>query len=201
MELEELLKKYNISDDKIKNNMLRSGENAYRTSAKELIGYKIISRNKLLKKCAEMLGCEYLGYKKITNKKEQKRGVDLVLHSNIGDFNIDLKSEILGDYTLEAQDVLVAEIYQNNLFTNHKGKSTDYVLYVISDIHGERAWLVDYDKLSNFCLNNKRKYEDVNVDGTVYKKEVVNSRYYTSNNKSGVYIKAFPDELGARRVL
>jgi hypothetical protein len=72
---------------------------------------------------------------------------------------------------------------------------------VISDIHGERAWLVDYDKLSNFCLNNKRKYEDVNVDGTVYKKEVVNSRYYTSNNKSGVYIKAFPDELGARRVL
>ena len=75
MELDEYKKLYNISEDQIKKNMLRPGENAYRTSLKELIGQKIISRQKLFKKCAEALGYQYLGYRKVTNKKEQKRGI------------------------------------------------------------------------------------------------------------------------------
>lgn len=198
MSLEDLIEEYGIKQDAIKKNMLCHGENAYRTSAKELIGQKIIQRNDIFRHCAESLGLEYQGYKKITSKKEQKRGVDFIIHTNNGDINIDLKSEILGDYTdSNGDDVLVAEIYQNDQFTNHKGKATDYVLYVIDDVHGARAYLVDYEVLSSFSVANAKHYER---QGDVYVLKN-NPRYQTSNNGSGIYIKSTPTELKGERIL
>lgn len=179
MELETLKSQYKISEEQIKSNMLRPGENAYRTSLKELIGQKYISRNKVFKHFAESLGLDYNGYKKVTSKKLQKAGVDYELYAGDRTIYIDLKSLVGPSY-----EHIPLEITQSGLFTNHKGKMTDYVLYVVHDDKGARHKWITYDEIVEESLKWKPKLES-NGEYSFYKWA---AEVKTSNNGSGKYV-------------
>jgi hypothetical protein len=184
MELDELIKQYNISDVDIKKNMLQRSENAYRTSAKELICNKLIKRGKLFERFCKSMGWQYNGYKKISSAKMQRAGVDFVIHCNINgmekDIYIDLKGCVGTKY-----DFAPVEIYQNNQFTNTKSKLTDYMLYIaVDDYKPPRFRFISYDEICRYSLTYKHKVE-YNGDIAFFKRH---PDCKISNNGSGEYV-------------
>ena len=185
MELEALIKQYNISDVDIKKNMLQRSENAYRTSAKELICRKIVKRFGLCKRYIEEndLG-EFTGYKWVTNKKQQLSGIDIQVFytdrfGNEKTVNIDLKG-CVGNYPYA-----VVEITQNMIFTNTKSKATDVVLYVAVNNDGTVKYrFVDYATICKISLDYKPTLE-MNGDVCFFK---FKPEVKVSNNKSGHYV-------------
>lgn len=186
MELDELIKQYNISDDDIKKNMLQRSENAYRTSAKELICNKLIKRGKLFERFCNAMDWQYNGYKKISSAKMQRAGVDFVIHCNINgmekDIYIDLKGCVGTKY-----DFAPVEIMQNMVFTNTKSKLTDYMLYIaIDDYKPPRFRFVPYDEIRKISLDYKPTLE-MNGDVCFFK---FKPEVKVSNNKSGHFVIA-----------
>jgi len=185
MELEEYKKLYNITEDQIKKNMLRPGENAYRTSLKELIGQKYIARNRVFKRFIEDdLHYEYLGYKKVTDKRKQKAGADYeVFYNDDGvekKLYVDLKS-LQGPH----YEQIPLELEQNGIWTNGKNKITDYHLYIVHDDGEPRHKWIPYDTIVKECAKYRPQIEhNGNVCFFKWADEV-----YTSNNGSGKYIK------------
>lgn len=186
MELEELIKQYSVSDDDIKKNMLQRNENAYRTSAKELICNKLIKRGKLFERFCNSMGWQYNGYKKVTSVKMQRSGVDFIIYCNINgvekDIYIDLKGCVGTKY-----DFAPVEIMQNMIFTNTKSKLTDYMLYIcIDDYRPPRFRFVPYDEICKISLDYKPTLE-TNGDVCFFK---FKPEVKVSNNKSGHYVVA-----------
>ena len=180
MELDELKQMYKITEDQIKRNMLRPGENAYRTSLKELIGQKYIQRNRVFKDFVEnTLKNEYNGYKKVSNKKLQKAGVDYIIYADNEEIYVDIKS-LQGPH----YEHIPLELTQNNVWTNTKTKMTDYHLYIVHDDGQPRHKWVDYETIVKECAKYKPTIEN-NGNCCFYKWDPA---VYTSNNGSGKYI-------------
>ena len=75
-----------------------------RTTAKEKWGEKAIKESHIW----DILFPDSLGWKKITDKRHQKLGVDFKIHAEDGDVNGDIKVLMGPDYT----EGLPVEIYQ-----------------------------------------------------------------------------------------
>ena len=166
--LEYLIKKYNITEDKIKSNALHNTENGYRTSAKELVGNAIVKQ--LFPK-----------WKKVSNVKMQKAGADFITPE---EKFIDIKVCIGPDY----HKTFPLEIYQNDIFTFTKNKLTDYLLYIIIDKDGTNLYLYDYDDVRNIAEQHRRVLQVDKARDVVIQFNPGPYHYKTSGNGSGTFI-------------
>lgn len=196
---------FGITTEKAEKHRLVENENGTRTAKKELIGEAIIKKYHIFDK----LFPNNNGFKKISDKKHQKAGVDYEVYLGDDTIYIDLKSLVGPAYTMAPEDyadndidepvkkAVALEVYQNHIFTNSKGKLTDYFLFTIADKDGIFYYLMSYDTARSICMEHIHKYRNVEIDGTVYAKAVTDGRYklYTSNNGSGEYIKVPVDAV------
>lgn len=135
---------------------------AERTTAKEKWGEKAIKENHLW----DILFPGNLGYKKITNKREQQLGVDFKIHTETGDVNVDIKVCVGSSYPL-----LPIEIYQRSIrekdvpssyfFTNRESKLTDFFVYIMLDQKGFRVYKIPYDIVRTVSLKYRWHFEEV----------------------------------------
>lgn len=166
------------------------------TTDKEKVAEKAIKETKIF----DIFFPDNIGYKKITTKKMQLAGVDYEIYLPNGEtVYIDLKTGIGPDYSMKPADfveerriigrmpAVAVELYQYDIFTNTKGKLTDYFLYYIQDNFGAAFYLFDYDTIRNVSVEHKKKVVIENGKG----KEVISGKYtpYTSFNGTGIYIK------------
>lgn len=192
---QKIFQTFNIDMETAKRRALVPGENAIITAATEMVGEKLLKKYNIFDK----LFPNNTGYKKITNKKQQKAGVDYVVFNGDDETYIDIKVCVGPDYSIKPEDfnnqpqrlissvAVPVEIYQNNVFTNVKGKLTDYVLYLIIDQSGYYFYMISYDELRQISLEHKIVHEvDNNV---IVKRNKGKYKWHTSNNGSGCYIK------------
>lgn len=166
------------------------------TKEKEKIGEQLLRKEHLI----DYFFPENIGHKKISTKKLQLAGVDYEVYlPNNEIVYIDLKVCIGSDYSMKAKDYVAPtrvsgrrtaiplEIYQNGIFTNTKGKLTDYFLYIVIDDYGKSIWLVPYEKVRDICLKHRKTatYEN----GILKTKWNGTQTVYTSFNGTGQYIK------------
>lgn len=188
MTTQNIMYKYDITEEDVEPHVLVNTENGWRTAVKECAAIKRMKESRVLSYFFE--NCRW---KWITDKETQLTGVDLVVDGSI---NVDLKSLIGSAYTITDEDnplwdgkynpCIVVELYQNNVFTNSNDKKTDYVLYYIGDDIEEKFVLVDYaeiKKISTVDLYNKKHV------------------WHVSNNSTGIYIKVPISELKTAKVL
>ena len=130
------------------------------------------------------------GWKKVTDKKMQKAGVDYIIYGAHGEeMYVDLKTGIGDDYTDGGYAVVAIEIYQNDWFTNTDHKMTDFMLYYTNDKYGERFFLYDYDDIKKVSEEHRKKliYKE-DVDMYTYKNEG-SFQWHKSFNGTGIYIR------------
>lgn len=194
--------KWNIDRTKAEKRALVKNENGVKTAMTEMLGEAIIKHFNLW----EVLFPDNNGWKKITAKKMQKAGVDYEVYSSTNEtIYIDIKVCVGPDYSMKDEDfngtptrlirsaAVPIEIYQNEVFTNTKGKLTDYLLYIIAEDRGISYCLMPYEDVVNISLQHKKQYElQDSVNGRV---AVLTNKgafkWHKSNNGSGTYIK-FP---------
>lgn len=174
-----------------------------RTVMKEKEGEKLIKKYGIF----DLFFSENTGYRKIVTKKKQLAGVDYEIYgSNSEVISIDIKVCMGSDYLMHIDDYnnadeyrgvpgIVVEIYQNDIFTNHNGKLTDYVLYVQIDQYGTRFYLYSYEDIQKIALAHRYKYivdEKINM----YRR-IADGKYkmHKSFNGTGDYIKVEYDNL------
>ena len=188
MTTQNIMYRYDLTEEDIEPHVLVNTENGWRTATKECAAIKRMKESKAL---SYFFGnCRW---KWVTDKETQLSGVDLIVDGSI---NVDLKSLIGSAYTLTDKDnplwdgkynpCIVVELYQNNVFTNSNDKKTDYVLYYIGDDIEEKFVLVDYAEI--------KKISTVSL----YDKKHV---WHTSNNSTGIYVKVALSELKTAKVL
>ena len=162
-----------------------------RTTAKEKWGEKSIKDNHLW----DILFPDNLGHKKITNKREQKLGVDFKIHTEDGDINVDIKVLIGPDYT----EGLPVEIYQrptrepdvmsSYTFTNRSSKLTDWMVYIVLDKSGFRVYKIPYSVIHSESVKYKWKtVEIMSNKGLCYKLEK-HPALQKSFNDTGFFVK------------
>lgn len=194
--------KWNIDRTKAAKRALVKNENGIKTAMTEMLGEAIIKHFHLW----DVLFPENTGYKKVTAKKLQKAGVDYEVYDADGEpIYIDIKVCVGPDYSMKEEDfngtparmilssAVPIEIYQNNVFTNTKGKLTDYLLYIIAEDKGISYCLLNYEDVQKISVEHKKTYEiKDSVNGKVAVQ--INKgafKWHISNNGSGTYIK-FP---------
>ena len=175
------------------------------TTEKEKIAEKALKANKIF----DIFFPGNIGYKKIITKKMQLAGVDYEVYMPNGEtIYVDLKTGIGPDYSMKQEDyktphriigrqpALALEVYQYGLFTNTKGKLTDYFIYYIKDDYQEAFYLVPYVDVRNVCLKHKKTLSIVN--GVA--KETFNGEYtvYKSFNGTGDYIKVPANNIAVK---
>ena len=188
MTTQNIMYKYDITEEDVAPHVLVNTENGWRTAVKECAAVKRMKESKTL---SYFFGnCRW---KWANDKATQLSGVDLIVDSSI---NVDLKSLIGKAYTITDEDnpfwngkydpCIVVELYQNNVFTNSNDKKTDYVLYYIGDDIEEKFVLVDYAEIKR-------------ISGTeLFTKKHV---WHVSNNSTGIYIKVPISELKTVKIL
>lgn len=188
MTTQNIMYKYNLTEEDVEPHVLVNTENGWRTATKECAAVKRMKESKAL---SYFFGnCRW---KWAADKETQLSGVDLIVDSSI---NVDLKSLIGSAYTITDKDnifwdgkydpCIVVELYQNGVFTNSNEKKTDYVLYYIGDDIEEKFVLVDYAEIKKISIMD------------LYSKKHV---WHTSNNSTGIYIKVALSELKTAKVL
>lgn len=167
-----------------------------RTTAKERWGEKAIKENHLW----DILFPNNLGWKKITDKRQQKLGVDYRIHTENGDVNVDIKVCIGSDYT----EGLPCEIYQRPIrepdvpssysFTNRSSKLTDWMVYIVLDKAGFRVYKIPYSVIHAESVKYKWKTVEVMSDkGLCYKLEK-HPALQKSFNRTGWFVKVMFEE-------
>lgn len=162
---------------------------AERTTAKEKWGEKAIKENHLW----DILFPGNLGYKKITNKREQQLGVDFKIHTETGDVNVDIKVCVGSSYPL-----LPIEIYQRSIrekdvpssyfFTNRESKLTDFFVYIMLDQKGFRVYKIPYDIVRTVSLKYRWHFEEVMTEKGLCYKCIKDPELRRSWNKTGFYV-------------
>ena len=193
-------KKFDIDRTKAEKRALVKNDNGITTTMTEMLGEKIIKQFHIF----DELFPENTGYKKVVSKKFQKAGVDYEVYNENETLYIDIKVCVGPDYSMNADDfnntsdvleskAVPIEIYQNNVFTNTKGKLTDYMLYIIADNSGISYLLLSYEDVMKISMEHKRQIEYFYTEKGKIAKYINKGAYkwHTSNNGSGIYIK-FP---------
>ena len=193
-------KKFDIDITKAEKRALVKNDNGITTAMTEMLGEKIIKQFHIF----DELFPENTGYKKVVSKKFQKAGVDYEVYNENETLYIDIKVCVGPDYSMNADDfnnasdvleskAIPIEIYQNNVFTNTKGKLTDYMLYIIADNSGISYLLLSYEDVMKISMEHKRQIEYFYTEKGKIAKYVNKGAYkwHTSNNGTGIYIK-FP---------
>ena len=193
-------KKFDIDKTKAEKRALVKNDNGITTAMTEMLGEKIIKQFHIF----DELFPENIGYKKVVSKKFQKAGVDYEVYNENETLYIDIKVCVGPDYSMNADDfnntsdvleskAVPIEIYQNNVFTNTKGKLTDYMLYIIADNSGISYLLLSYEDVMKISMDHKRQIEYFYTEKGKIAKYINKGAYkwHTSNNGSGIYIK-FP---------
>lgn len=162
-----------------------------RTTAKEKWGEDAIKENHLW----DILFPENLGYKKITDKRQQKLGVDFKIHTETMDVNVDIKVCVGFNYT----EGLPLEIYQRPVremdvpssytFTNRSSKLTDFIVYIVLDNVGFRVYKIPYSVIHDESIKYKWKtMETMTNRGLCYKLEK-HPALQKSWNNTGYFVK------------
>ena len=193
-------KKFDIDRTKAEKRALVKNDNGITTAMTEMLGEKIIKQFHIF----DELFPENTGYKKVVSKKFQKAGVDYEVYNENETLYIDIKVCVGPDYSMNTEDfnnpydaieskAIPIEIYQNNVFTNTKGKLTDYMLYIIADNSGISYIMLSYEYVMKISMDHKRKLECFDTEKGKIAKYINKGAYkwHTSNNGSGIYIK-FP---------
>lgn len=162
-----------------------------RTTSKEKWGEKAIKENHLW----DILFPNNLGHKKITDKRQQKLGVDFKIHTESGDINVDIKVLIGPDYT----EGLPIEIYQrptreadvpsSYTFTNRSSKLTDWMVYIVLDRNGFRVYKIPYSVIHAESLKYKWHFEEVMTNKGLSYKCIKDEALQKSFNGTGYYVK------------
>lgn len=162
-----------------------------RTTAKEKFGEKVIKENHLW----DILFPGNLGWKKITDKRQQKLGVDFKIHTESGDVNVDIKVLIGPDYS----EGLPVEIYQRPIreadvsssytFTNRSSKLTDFMVYLVLDRNGFSVYKIPYDVIRTESKKYKWHFEEVMTNKGLCYKCVKSPALQKSFNGTGWYVK------------
>lgn len=167
-----------------------------RTTAKEKWGEKAIKENHLW----DILFPNNLGHKKITDKRQQKLGVDFKIHTETGDVNVDIKVLIGPDYT-EGLPVEVAQrpvsepdTLSSYTFTNRSSKLTDWMVYLVLDKYGFRVYKIPYSVIHAESVKYKFKTVEVMSDKGLCYKWVKHDSLKKSFNGTGYYVKVMFDE-------
>lgn len=166
---------------------------AERTTEKEKWGEKAIKENNLW----DILFPNNLGWKKITDKRQQKLGVDFKIFTENGDVNVDIKVLIGPDYSeglpveIYQRPVREADIPSSYTFTNRSSKLTDWMVYIVLDINGFSVYKIPYDIIRMVSLKYKFHYEEVMTNKGLCTKCVKDSALQKSFNGTGYYVKTF----------
>lgn len=182
---------YDIEIEKINNQPASD-----RTTAKEKWGEKALKENNLW----DILFPNNLGWKKITDKRQQKLGVDFKIHTDSGDVNVDIKVCVGFNYT----EGLPCEIYQRPVrepdvpssysFTNRSSKLTDWMVYIVLDKAGFRVYKIPYSVIHSESVKYKwRTVETMSDKGLCYKLEK-HEALQKSFNGTGWFVKVNFDE-------
>ena len=153
------------------------------TKTKEAIGEAFLKKYNVF----ESFFPSYLAFRKITNKKLQKEGVDfIVTNKDEEEIFIDLKTDIGPDYS----NIVPIEIRQYGAVTMTKDKKTDYILHVVIDDHQRKAVLFMY---KHFCsIANaiaQQQTEDNKTGPFKFSHDSKAYEVFTSRNSTGEYIK------------
>lgn len=186
---------FQIDMDQAKKRALVPGENAIITAATEMVGEKIIKQHTLW----NTLFPNYKSVKKVTNKKNQKQGIDyIIVTDDDEEVFVDIKVQIGPDYSPKQDDyktphrilsntkVAALELYQNNI-PSLLGKKTDYFLFITVDESGIYYGLLPYEQAVNIIKEHLMTHKVENGVAKVDWPGYLN--HYTSNNGSGIYIK------------
>ena len=194
-------KRFNIDRTKAEKRALVKNSNGITTAMTEMLGEKIIKQFKIF----DEVFPENTGYKRVVSKKFQKAGVDYEVYNENEIIYIDIKVCVGPDYSMMPEDyndpsnaieskAIPIEIYQNGIFTNTKGKLTDFMLYIIADNSGISYSLLPYEEIMKISMDHKRQVEYYMEEDYRRFARFINKgayKWYTSNNGSGIYIK-FP---------
>lgn len=162
-----------------------------RTTAKEKWGEDAIKENHLW----DILFPNNLGWKKITDKRQQKLGIDYKIHTDSGDVNVDIKVCIGSDYSeglpceIYQRPVREADIPSSYTFTNRSSKLTDWMVYIVLDRAGFRVYKIPYSVIHAESVKYRWKTVEVMSDkGLCYKLEKHPS-LQKSFNGTGWFVK------------
>jgi hypothetical protein len=127
---------------------------------------------------------DIVSLEKVYDKERQISGIDYVVKSNNGEsVKVDLKTQIGTDYLMHEHDYvgspdrgyqsidgIVIEIDQYAggkwSHTNTEDKATDYMLYYVKDLHGERCYLIDYKSIMALSEKHEKYTEQTSFNGT-----------------------------------
>ena len=166
---------------------------AERTTEKEKWGEKAIKENHLW----DVLFPNNLGWKKITDKRQQKLGVDFKIFTENGDVNVDIKVLIGPEYSeglpveIYQRPVREADIPSSYTFTNRSSKLTDWMVYIVLDRNGFSVYKIPYDTIRAVSLKYKFHYEEVMTNKGLCTKCVKDPALQKSFNGTGYYVKTF----------
>ena len=167
-----------------------------RTVEKEKFGEKAIKENNLW----DILFPNNLGWKKITDKRQQKLGVDFKIHTETGDVNVDIKVLIGPDYSeglpveIYQRPVREADIPSSYTFTNRSSKLTDYMVYIVLDRNGFFVYKIPYDIVRTVSLKYKFHYEEVMTNKGLCTKCIKDPALMKSFNNTGFFVKVMFEE-------
>ena len=167
-----------------------------RTTAKEKWGEKAIKENHLW----DILFPNNLGFKKITDKRQQKLGVDFKIHTETGDVNVDIKVLIGSNYTeglpveIYQRPVREADVPSSYIFTNRSSKLTDWMMYIVLDKVGFRVYKIPYDIVRTVSLKYKWHFEEVMTNKGLCYKCIKDPALQKSFNGTGYFVKINFDE-------
>ena len=162
-----------------------------RTTSKEKWGEKAIKENRIW----DILFPNNLAWKNITNKREQKLGIDYKIHTEDGDINVDIKVLIGPDYTeglpveIYQRPVREADVPSSYIFTNRSSKLTDWMVYIVLDKSGFRVYKIPYSVIYSESVKYKWKtVEIMSNKGLCYKLEK-HPALQKSFNDTGFFVK------------
>lgn len=162
-----------------------------RTTAKEKWGEKVIKENHLW----DILFPNNLGWKKITDKRQQKLGIDFKIHTESEDINVDIKVCVGFNYTeglpleIYQRPVSEADIPSSYSFTNRSSKLTDFIVYLVLDNAGFRVYKIPYSVIHAESVKYKwRTVEVMSNRGLCYRLEKP-SELQKSWNGTGYFVK------------
>lgn len=173
-----LFEHFNITDENTVFPSFASDELSRYKIKKEVLAEKLIFNRGVFSSFFDLKGRIF----KITDKEQQKAGVDYIVNGNI---NIDIKADI-GEYTDDfGRDIIPVELYQNNKISFDDTKKTTYVMWVNVNVNTDTFYViaVPYKLVKEIVL--------VNIKTTEYSflHKLYGGQHFISNNGSGEYIK------------
>lgn len=167
-----------------------------RTTAKEKWGENAIKENHLW----DILFPGNLGWKKITDKRLQKLGVDFKIHTEEGDVNVDIKVCVGCNYTeglpleIAQRPVREPDTLSSYTFTNRSSKLTDWMVYLVLDNAGFRLYKIPYNVIHTESVKYKFKTVEIMTNhGLCYKWEK-HPALQKSFNNTGFFVKVMFEE-------